>query len=146
MFGGPISWKSKRQATVALSTVEAEYMGLSMCLQECLWLLNLSEEIGLKFKSLTVFQDNQGSIKLAKNPVSHQRTKRIDIRHHFVREKVAQGIIDLEYCPGNELIADILTKPLPRPQFTYLREKLKIVEIDNGTQGELLRLDLEGQD
>ncbi|KAF1325884.1 hypothetical protein FI667_g8977, partial [Globisporangium splendens] len=69
---------------------------------------------------------NQGSIALAKNPEFHKRTKHIDIRYHFVREKVEDGQVVLEYCPTQEMLADIMTKPIPSAQFDYLRTKLSI--------------------
>ena len=66
-------------------------------------------------------EDNQGDIALGKNPVNHARTKHIDIRYHYVREAVEDHVIDLEYCPTKKMIADLLTKPLPKTQFETLR-------------------------
>ena len=66
-------------------------------------------------------EDNQGAIAIAKNPIAHARTKHIDIRYHYIREAVNDGIIEVKYCPTKQMIADVLTKPLPRGQFENLR-------------------------
>lgn len=125
LSGGAINWLSKKQASVALSTVEAEYIALSATTQEVVWLRRLLEDFGVNMSSGTeVFGDNQGSIALSKNPVHHKRTKHIDIRYHFIREAVEDGIVKLTYCPTKQMVADILTKPLPRGQFELLRSKL----------------------
>jgi hypothetical protein len=125
LSGGPISWCSKKQPTVALSTTEAEYMASCMANREAVWLRRLLENLGYPQKSATtIFEDNRGCIDLSKNPVSHFRTKHIDIRHHFVREKTLAGEVALTFCPGQHMAADILTKALPRPRFTELRNML----------------------
>ncbi|TMW61094.1 hypothetical protein Poli38472_014555 [Pythium oligandrum] len=126
--GGCISWRSKKQRTVALSSTEAEYMALSEATQEAVWLKSFMCELGEDSGNgaLTVFEDNQGAIALAKNPEFHKRTKHIDIRYHFVREKVEDGQVVLEYCPTQEMLADLMTKPLAAAQFDALRTKLGI--------------------
>ena len=121
LANGAISWLSKKQATVALSTAESEYIALSQAAQEAIWLRRLLQDIGMKFESPTqVNEDNQGAIAMAKNPVAHARTKHIDIRYHFVREAIQDKEIVVKYIPTHEMIADILTKALPRQQFVKL--------------------------
>ena len=112
--GGCISWRSKKQRTVALSSTEAEYMALSEATQEAVWLKAFMRELGEDTGggALTVDEDNQGAIALAKNPEFHKRTKHIDIRYHFVREKVEDGQVALEYCPTQDMLADLMTKPI----------------------------------
>lgn len=112
--GPVISWKSKKQPTVALSTCEAEYMALSATAQESLYLVHLLAGMDNEadFTTVTVFEDNQGAIALSKNPVCRQRCKHIDIRYHFVRSAVGDGKIILEYCPTDRMVADIFTKPV----------------------------------
>ena len=122
LSNGAISWLSKRQSVVALSTSEAEYVALNMAAQEATWLQKLLGELKIPSKPITLFEDNQGAIALAKNPVAHSRTKHIDIRFHFVREAQENGVIDIQYCPTEEMAADVLTKPIPKGQFEKLRE------------------------
>ena len=118
---GAVSWLSKKQATVALSTAEAEYVALSAATQEAIWLRRLLTDVGESLEDPVVInEDNQGAIAMAKNPVGHARTKHIDIRYHFVREGVQNGAIILKYVATDEMIADILTKPLPKHPFEKL--------------------------
>jgi hypothetical protein len=114
---GMISYQSKRQSCVALSTTEAEYMACSSASREAVWLRGALAELGCIQTGPTVIQeDNQGCIALVKNPVNHERTKHIDVRFHFIRDCVEKGAIKIRYCPTKDMIADILTKPLHRPQ------------------------------
>ena len=122
LSGGAVSWLSKKQASIALSTAEAEYIALCATAQEVVWLRRLLSELGEDQEAATeVFEDNQGTIAMSKNPVNHNRTKHIDIRYHYVREAVEDGIITLTYCPTKEMVADLLTKPIPREQFQMMR-------------------------
>lgn len=110
-----ISWESKKQATVALSSTEAEYMAMSNASKEAIYLKRLLDEIGIRYcDSILLNIDNQGAIKLAMNPVYHNRTKHIDIKYHHIREVVRNKEVTLNYCPTTEMIADILTKNLPK--------------------------------
>ena len=121
MTGGPVSWKSRKQESVALSTAEAEYIALSSAAQETVWLRRLITELGSELEGpTTLMEDNQSAIAMAKNPQFHGRAKHIDIRHHFIREKVNGGDIKLIYCPTGDMIADMLTKGLNRHQLKNL--------------------------
>ena len=116
--GNLVSWKSQRQPTVALSSTEAEYMSLAAATQEAIWLNRFVEELKIYAEeAVLIHQDNQGAIALAKNPVFHQRTKHIDLRYHFVREKVEDKDIEICYTCTSEMQADFLTKNLTRPLF-----------------------------
>ena len=122
LSNGPVSWLSKKQSTVALSTTEAEYMALSSATQEAIWIQRLLEDLGtVQDDGISIQEDNQGAIALAKNPIAHARTKHIQIRYHFVREAVEEGIINLNYCPTEDMVADILTKPLCKGRFETVR-------------------------
>jgi hypothetical protein len=123
-----ITWNSKRQQTVALSTCEAEYMALSHTVCEGIWTRKLLKELGFPQPTTTVHEDNQGCIALVKNPVQHHRTKHIDVKHHFIREQVEQGTFKVIYCPTHEMKADILTKGIAAPQFKHLRDLLNLRE------------------
>jgi len=112
--GGPISWETKRQDTVALSTVEAEFMAFSRATTQALWLSKYFE-IGLPIaKPVIICADNIGSISISTNDKNHRRTKHIDIRHHFIKERTKANEVTFQYIPTAENIADLLTKPLPR--------------------------------
>ena len=118
---GAVSWLSKKQATVALSTAEAEYVALSAATQEAIWLRRLLTDVGESLEDpIAINEENQGAIAMAKNPVGHARTKHIDIHYHFVREGVQNRAIILKYVATGEMIANILTKPLPKHPFKKL--------------------------
>ncbi len=126
---GAYVWKSKRQATIALSTTEVEYMALTKVSQECIWIRSFLQELKLGTRDpIIIHEDNQSCIALAKNPMHHERTKHIDIKYHFIREKVANKQVLIEYVETEEQIADILTKPLTKGPFEHLREKLGLIE------------------
>ena len=113
MAGGPVSWLSKKQAIVALSTSEAEYVAVSTATQEAVWLRRLLLDLKSPLDCPTVImEDNQGAIAIARNPIVQTRTKHIDIKYHYVHEAVQDGVISLQYCPTNDMIADLLTKGL----------------------------------
>ena len=111
----PVSWKTKKQTTVALSSCEAEYMALTYAIQEAKYLRQLLSDLtNLNLLPVTLFVDNQGAIELAKNPVHHQRSKHIDIRYHFIRDEIQNKSVVLEYVPSAENCADIFTKPVAK--------------------------------
>lgn len=128
---GAISWSSKRQPTVALSTCEAEYIGQTQATKEAIFLRNLLNEIHPEQPEATIiYCDNQGAITLARNPAFHARTKHISIQHHFVREKVTSGEIDLKFINTEDQIADGLTKPLAKDKFQKFRDLLGVRKVD----------------
>ena len=96
LAGGPISWKSTLQSTVALSTTEAEYMAVTEAVKEAIWLQGMAKTLGLVQEHINAYCDSQSAIHLAKNQVYHARTKHIDVRFHFVREIIEEGKICLQ--------------------------------------------------
>ena len=121
-----ISWKSKKQTTVALSSCEAEYMALASATQEGVFLLQLLSSLDktAKFDKFALYGDNQGSIALAKNPVNHQKSKHIDIKYHFLRSEVSSGRMNLVYVPTHDNVADVFTKGLGRVKVKEFAKKL----------------------
>lgn len=126
---GAICWASRKQPVVALSTAESEYIALSAAAQEAAWLQKLLSDLNISPQPIVMMEDNQGAIALAKNPVAHSRTKHIDIRFHYIREAQENGLIQIRYCPTEEMLADLLTKPLPRSAFERLRYSLGLKEL-----------------
>ena len=112
---GLISWSSRKQPTVALSSCEAEYLAVSAASQEVMFLRALMHDLGFEQLNATVlFEDNNGCIDLANNPVGHKRSKHIDVRHHYIRNLINAGKLQLKYLSTAEMVADIMTKPLER--------------------------------
>lgn len=129
--GGAISWKSKKQSCVALSTAEAEYIALSQAAQEAVWLRSLNVGLKLEMTAPTIiYEDNQSAICIARNPQGHGRSKHIDIKYHFIREKVQQEIIEVKYCKTEDMIADLLTKGLGKDRFEKLRQMTGLTEFN----------------
>ncbi|KAG6543703.1 hypothetical protein Mapa_014887 [Marchantia paleacea] len=115
LSGGAISWGSKQQKSVALSTTEAEIMASSLATQELIWSRSMLSELGFVQQTPTILMcDNTGAIALTKNPVHHPRTKHISIRRRFVEEKEEEKIVRLVYCPTEDMTADVLTKALSK--------------------------------
>ncbi|GAW08691.1 Gag-Pol polyprotein [Lentinula edodes] len=113
MAGAPVSWSSKRQAMVALSTTESEYIGLSRATQQAVWLASFMAEVDLAQDGPTnLLGDNFGSVCLTKNSKRHALVKHIEMRHHYVREKVSSGEITIQHIRSGDNVADIFTKPL----------------------------------
>lgn len=107
----PVSWKSKKQTTVSLSSAEAEYRAARKVVGELVWLERLLHELGeAPSLPISVFCDCQAAIHIAKNSVFHERTKRIEVDCHFVRDKLQEGLVTLHHIPTIKQLADILTK------------------------------------
>lgn len=130
MCNGAVSWNSKRQPTVAASSTEAEYMSLSSAVQEVMWLKQFGQDfdIELKTEAVKIGCDNQSTIKLAESDGFRARTKHIDVRHHVVREKVEDSTIRVEYIPTDLMVADSLTKAVPRTKHSFCTKGMGLVE------------------
>ncbi|KAI3816802.1 hypothetical protein L1987_16507 [Smallanthus sonchifolius] len=133
MFGsGAISWCSKRQPTVSLSTTESEYRAAAMAAQECTWLVQLLEELHQKVTyQVKLMCDNVSAIKLAKNPVFHARTKHIEVHYHFIREKVLKGEIEMVQVGTKEQVADLFTNGLSSMKLLGFVKEMGIIQVGN---------------
>ena len=110
---GAISWCSKRQPTVSLSTTEAEYRAAAMAAQESTWLIQLLKDLHQPIQyAIPLYCDNQSAIRLAENPVFHARTKHVEVHYHFLREKVLQEEIEMVQVKTEDQVADLFTKGL----------------------------------
>jgi len=124
LANGAISWQSRAQKTVALSSTEAEYMALSDCSRQAVWMQQLYSELGLPQRRTPICADNQGSIFIGSNPVQERRTKHIDVRYHYIRECVEDGKVELFWVPTDENPADMFTKNLGHVKFLNFRSML----------------------
>ena len=128
---GVILWKCKKKPTIALSTIEAEYMVTSYCIKETIWLWQLLVDVEYVQKRLTsIMCNNQGCITLAKNPTHHSRSKHIDVQHHFIRVKLKNQDICLKYCHMGDMIADVLTKPLANDRHQTFTKAMDLESFD----------------
>ena len=129
LVGGPISWRSTLQSTVALSSTDAEYMVVTEAFKEAIWLRGMLKNLGVVQDCLIVHCDNQSAINLAKNSVYHARTKHIDVRHHFVRDIIEEGEILLKKIHTSHNPADMLTKVVDRPKFHHCLDLVHILSL-----------------
>jgi len=128
--GRYISWSSKKQVSVTTFLVKAEYVASANITKEAVWLRTLLKEVSYPQSQATIVHaDNQSIIALAQNPTSHSRAKHIDICFHFIRECIERNEIKLQYISTHQMVADILTKALPRKVFERLCEALGVVKV-----------------
>jgi hypothetical protein len=127
MAGGAVTWSSKRQATVALSTVEAEYVAMSRCAQQMVWMQTWLGEVEIEYDRPGIIKgDSRGAIALTKNTKNHGKVKHIDIRHHYIRDLLQSGSIVFEQVPSADNLADLFTKPLSRDHHHRLLTDLNV--------------------
>lgn len=121
--GGVVGWMCRKQGCVALSSTEAEFVALSEACQEAIWMRKVLVDLGCKNDTPTlIYEDNQSCLKLIMDEKLSNRTKHIDTKRHFVRDHVNNKDIICKYCPTEEMVADLFTKPLSEPRFAKLRE------------------------
>lgn len=127
LSSGAVSWSSKKQPVVTLSTTQAEFIAAASSACQAVWLRRILQQLNLEpQKSTTIYCDNSSTIKLSKNPVMHGRSKHIDVRFHFLRELTKDEVVGLVQCSSQEQVADIMTKPLKLDVFQNLRELLGV--------------------
>jgi hypothetical protein len=123
-----VSWSSKKKNSVALSTAEVKYIAAGACCAQILYMKQSLLDYGVQLGSVPLLYDNESVVKIAKNPVLHSRTKHIDICHHFLCEKEANGDIALQNIRSKEQLAYIFTKPLNERTFVRLRNELNVLD------------------
>jgi Reverse transcriptase (RNA-dependent DNA polymerase) len=128
-----VTWSSRKQRIIATSTAEAEYIALAHCAREVLFLRQFLKELGHPQQATVIREDNQACIKIAENPAHHARTKHIDVRYHFIRERIELEQITLEYVESKENIADIFTKGLERDIYHRHRDRLPVFDQSDGS-------------
>eukprot|EP00253_Pinus_taeda_P024640 PITA_24640 len=126
LFGGAVSWMSKKQSVVALSTTEAEYMAATHASKEAVWLQRLCSSMGLVQGAIRIDCDSQSAIFLAKNPAYHSKTKHIDVQYHFVRDMIEDKKVLLVEVDTLKNTADALTKSVSSEKFSWCRETMGI--------------------
>ncbi|GKB79270.1 hypothetical protein Tco_0946165 [Tanacetum coccineum] len=119
-----VSWSSKKQKRTAISSTEAEYIALSGCCSQILWIRSQLTNYSFQFNKIPLYCDNKSAIALCCNNVQHSRAKHIDIRYHFIKKQVENGIVELYFIWTKYQLADIFTKSLPRERFNFLIDKL----------------------
>jgi hypothetical protein len=124
-----VSWCSRKQTYVVLSTAEAEYIALSVAVHEAVWLHKiLADLFGHVLDSTIIHCDNQSCVKLSENPVFHDKSKHIEIKYHYIQDMVQRKEVLVQYLPTDEQVVDVLTKPLTRMKFKYFHDRLGVVE------------------
>jgi hypothetical protein len=133
---GPVSYKAQQQQIVTMSTTEAEYIACTLAVKEIMWIKTFLLELGVDISTkATLLCDNQSAIRLIKNSELHQRTKHIDIRHHFIRERYEEGLFEIQYVPTDQQKADLFTKALTKDKHHHLCREIGCVAYGVDRQG-----------
>ncbi|GJZ87634.1 hypothetical protein Tco_0659244 [Tanacetum coccineum] len=124
-----VSWSSKKQTSMSISSIEAECIAMSGCCVQILWMRSQLSDYGFTYNHIPLYCDNKSAIALCCNNVQHSRSKHIDIRHHFTREQVEKGVVELYFVRTKYQLADIFTKALPRERFEFILPRLGMKSI-----------------
>ncbi|XP_014519584.1 uncharacterized protein LOC106776617 [Vigna radiata var. radiata] len=136
MGGSPISWSSKKEPVVALSSCEAEYIAACEAACQAVWLGYLLEGLKVEWSGrVKLLVDNKSAIDLAKHPTSHGRSKHIKTKFHYIREQVSNGRLEVVHCRSEDQLADVLTKALKGERFLTLRKQIGVVRVEIGKNG-----------
>jgi hypothetical protein len=128
--GNVVTWTSQKQRVVSLSSSEAEYIAAASAACQGVWLVRLIADLtGEKMQKFRLLMDSKSAIELSKNPVYHERSKHIDTRYRFIRECVADGIVEVDHVSTDRQLVDILTKPLGRIKFVEMRQQLGVGDV-----------------
>ena len=138
-----VSWSSKKQMSTSISSTEAEYIAMSSCCAQILWMRSQLSDYGFEFNKIPLYCDNKSAIALSCNNVQHSRAKHIDIRHHFIKEQVEKGVVELYFVRSEYQLADIFTKALPRERFEFILPRLGLKSLQPETLKRLQEEDEE---
>ncbi|GJW89510.1 hypothetical protein Tco_0164850 [Tanacetum coccineum] len=125
--GKLVSWSSKKQDCTAMSTAEAEYVSLSACCAQVIWMRTQLLDYGYKYNRIPMYCDSKSAIAISCNPVQHSKTKHIDIRYHFIKEHVEKGTVEIYFVGTEYQLADLFTKSLLKERFEYLVHRIVII-------------------
>ncbi|GJS92885.1 putative ribonuclease H-like domain-containing protein [Tanacetum coccineum] len=125
--GKLVSWSSKKQDCTAMSTAEAEYVSLSACCAQVIWMRTQLLDYGFKYNQILMYCDSKSAIAISYNPVQHSKAKHIDIRYHFIKEHVERGTVEIYFVGTEYQLADLFTKALPKERFEYLVHRIVII-------------------
>ena len=126
-----VSWISKKQSSITLSTTEYEYITAASCCTQVIWMKHTLEYLLVKYEHpIVINYDNIGSINISKNLFMHYKTNKIPIKYHFLRDQVSQKVVKLEYVDTREHIDNIFTNPLSKEEFEHLSQKLGVISLN----------------
>nr|GFB81525.1 retrovirus-related Pol polyprotein from transposon TNT 1-94 [Tanacetum cinerariifolium] len=128
-----VSWSSKKQQSTTISTMGAEYIVMSGCCAQILWMRSQLTDYGFDFNKIPLYCDNRNAIAMCCNNVQHSRSKHIDIHHHFIQEQVERGVVELYFVSMDYQLADIFTIALPRQQFEFILPRLGMKSMSSTT-------------
>ncbi|GJW11690.1 retrovirus-related pol polyprotein from transposon TNT 1-94 [Tanacetum coccineum] len=137
--GKLVSWSSKKQDCTAMSTAEAEYVSLSACCAQVIWMRTQLLDYGYKYNRIPMYCDSKSAIAISCNPVQHSKTKHIDIRYHFIKEHVEKGTVEIYFVGTEYQLADLFTKALPKERFEYLVHRIAMASEQDCLEPELQR-------
>ena len=129
--GKLVSWQSKKQTCVAISTAEAEYIAAAACTSQIIWIQSQLRDYAINMKKIPLYCDSQSAIRICHNPVQHSKTKHIALRYHFIKDHVEDGNIEIHFVKTTEQLADIFTKPLDEKSFVRILAGLGMIDVNS---------------
>ena len=129
--GKLVSWQSKKQTCVSLSTAEAEYIAAASCTSQVIWIQSQLRDYGLNMKKIPLYCDSESAIRICHNPVQHSKTKHIALRYHFIKDHVEDGNVEVHFVRTTDQLADVFTKALPEASFNKILQGLGMMESES---------------
>ena len=129
--GKLVSWKSKKQTCVAISTAEAEYIAAAACTSQIIWIQSQLRDYAINMKKVPLYCDSQSAIRICPNPLQHSKTKHIALRYHFIKDHVEDGNIEIHFVKTTEQFVDIFTKPLDEKSLVRILAGLGMIDANS---------------